>query len=112
MRPLWLAMALPMLASAGPACAQAKTDRPPRFQFQPIAVERAERTPDFQIYAEDWGRKRSNGFIASVAVSQRATVGFGRFYSVPRRRVAPHDQPVSLQTRKTRRAAIGLSLSF
>ena len=53
---------------------------------------------------------RRGSFIASVPVAPNATVGFGRFDAMPKRRLGPPD--VSLSPPKVRRAAVGLSLRF
>ena len=55
---------------------------------------------------------RPSAFIASLAVAPNATIGVGRFYVLPRRRVSVQDQPVTLERKPSRRAAVGLSLRF
>ena len=53
---------------------------------------------------------RRGSFIASVPVTPNATIGFGRFNAMPKRRLGPPD--MSLSPPKVRRAAVGLSLRF
>jgi len=59
-----------------------------------------------------FARRSSSPFIASIAVAPNAAIGLGKFVTPPRRRVAIHDEPITLQSKKVRRAAIGLSLQF
>ncbi len=113
MRAFWLALAMPMVASAGIAQAEGKPGaRPPLLLFQPIAIETQQRANNLSIIQQGPAQRSNGGFIASLAISDRAKIGVGRFYFPTRRRLGAHDQPISLQTKKTRRAAIGLSLSF
>lgn len=73
----------------------------------------AVRSPDYSTrMAFDAGTGRSNSFVAALPVSPAATIGIGRFYAMPRRRTALEDQPVTMQGKKQRRAAVGLSLKF
>ena len=51
-------------------------------------------------------------FIAAFPVSPAATIGVGRFYSMPRKRMGPPEQAGVLEVKKPRRAAVGLSLKF
>lgn len=58
------------------------------------------------------GPNRPSGFIAALPISSAATIGVGRFYAMPRRRTSAQDLPAPLDTRRPRRAAVGLSLRF
>ena len=53
---------------------------------------------------------RRGSFIAWVPVTPNATIGFGRFNAMPKRRLGPPD--ISLSPPRVRRAAVGLSLRF
>jgi hypothetical protein len=55
---------------------------------------------------------RSSAFIAAVPITPNATIGLGRFYSMPRRRLGTQEQPILQEAKKPRRAAVGLSLRF
>ena len=55
---------------------------------------------------------RGGTFIASLPIAPNATIGLGRFNSMPRRRLGSEEAPVGREMKKTRRAAVGLSLKF
>jgi len=113
MRWLVLALAAPMIAGSGVAQAKGKSAPPPfRLQIAPVQVERATRYSNFALPDEARLPAERPGVRASVAISRNATIGIGRFYAPPRRRTSIQDEPVSLQPKKSRRAALGLSLRF
>lgn len=103
-------MALPLtlaLLGAGPAYAQQAQSS---GRHHPLV--RDPELPRVEIYSESAGPRGSGGFIASVPLAHNATVGFGRFIVQPRKRISMQDQPVTLEPKRNRRAAVGLSLRF
>lgn len=99
-----LLSAIPVAAHANPAfrnvepeiSSDSQTSFVPRLRLQPGV----------------YGPRRSSPFIASLAITPNAAVGFGKFSMPPRRRVSLQDQPISLEAKKIRRAAVGLALRF
>jgi hypothetical protein len=102
------AVAVPLIASAAAAQAQPES---PRIFISPIDGGRlSHRQLTAQLSPEHRGPR--SPFFASFAVAPNATIGVGRFNCLPRRRLSTQDQPVTLERKATRRAAVGLALRF
>lgn len=108
MQSLLRALALPLFVTATAAQAD-----PPAFRLVSAEADagRAAHRP-FTMPSDRSSQVRPAGLIAAFSVAPNATLGFGRFECPPRRRVSMQDQPVTLDRKSYRRAAVGLSLRF
>ena len=97
-----------LIASAGTAHAEPQPLR--LFTGAPEQSRSSHR--QFAMPSDQVRTVRPSAFLAAVSVSQNTTIAVGRFNFLPRRRVSMHDQPVTLERKGTRRAAIGLSFRF
>lgn len=99
-----LIIAVPIAAHANPALRYVRAEVSSKAQASIL--------PRMPLRSDAYQLRRSSPFIASLAISPNAAVGVGKFSMPPRRRVSLQDQPVSLQAKKVRRAAVGLALRF
>jgi len=102
---------LAMLILSGLTNTVARAERPQSLKTSD-SDEYVRHSPSFRVETSEELRPASSPFIAAIRISPAATMGIGRFYVQPRRRLAAQDLPISLEARKARRAAVGLSLRF
>lgn len=104
-------MAVPLVCCVCAGAARAAPDPSTASSNSKRAAEA--RTLDFSTHLSGFEvAPDRDDFIASFAVAPNATFGFGRFNAAPKRRTGQNEQPMMLQPKKTRRAAVGLSLKF
>jgi hypothetical protein len=97
-----------LIASAGSA--QAEPQALPSFNSELVASRASHR--QFALRSDYERSVRPSAFIAALSVAPNAMIGLGRFNCLPRRRLSMHDQPVTMERKTSRRAAVGLSLKF
>lgn len=100
------------LLCAMPAVANADSPLKRPLFFQPQRHPQAAASHRMVMPAEVAEPRTSGSLLASLAIAPNAAVGIGKFVTPPRRRVSLQDQPVSLQPKKIKKAAIGLTLHF
>lgn len=86
----------------------------PRFNgAPPMQIERRGFSFPLVEYAEPTGTiQRRQGIIAGKKVAPGTVLGFGLFQTTPRMRGYVGDMPPNLAPRRSKRAAIGLSVRF
>ena len=69
--------------------------------------------PVIDYTAPDGSLKLKRGIVAGVEVGPRATIGIGLFETLPKKHsLAPSDNPLERKPKRSRKAAVGFSLSF
>ena len=109
------ALAFLLLATAGAAGAQPPLNPRPITTLTPEGERLPLRKPGFTLpvtdyVAPDGSLQRRRGVVAGFDVGPQALFGVGFFERAPKRQIGAPDPTKS--ERKSRRAAVGLSLSF
>lgn len=69
--------------------------------------------PVIDYTAPDGSLKLKRGIVAGVEVGPKATIGIGLFETLPKKHsLAPSDNPLERKPKRSRKAAVGFSLSF
>ena len=110
MRSIGVPLVLALSAVPTAACADAPSDHSIRLAAS--AQSPASLLPRLPLQSDAYAPRPRGPFIASMAISPNAALGLGRFSMPPRRRVSLQDQPISLDAKKVRRAAVGIALRF
>lgn len=111
---------LPFLALASPAAAQLRYDPlVVGFNSSPHAQTGRATLPDFRMPRGDLreaGAPPRNGLIAAMPLSERVTIGVGRFSVLEQPRVRTHTESTNRAAEVRRRergiAAVGVNFSF
>ena len=110
-----LALTLPLFA-ASPALAQSGAAATPFATIAPAAQNQfGNRNLSFrvnEIIAQDGSRQKRRSILAGVDVAPGATVGLGLFDSGPKARGRGPDPRLDGLSKRSRKAAVGMSFRF
>lgn len=107
------AIAFALLAGAAPLAA----DPAPIIRWavppEPRVSTPGVSLPVIDYVAPDGSLKIRRGIIAGKQIAPNATVGIGLFDTLPKtQRLTPFDNPLERKPKRSRKAAVGFSLSF
>lgn len=121
-RPAVAALSVPLLLAAAAAAAQSANfsvrESDNRWKIpveaEPRITKRGLSLPVVSYTAPDGSLKLKRGIVAGVRIAPNANLGIGLFETLPknRKRFDSSDNPMERKQRRSRKAAVGLSLGF
>lgn len=83
-------------------------------EAQPNVARRGIRIPVVSYTAPDGTLKLKRGIIAGMRIAPHANLGLGLFETLPKQKLdnSSTDNPMKRKQRRSRKAAVGLSLKF